>query len=67
MHKLNTWLSKPLIEELPQGTGGWESIFSKIYQDVRTRRKSKKNLATTIDQFILASDALLDGAIVINE
>ena len=67
MHKLNTWLSKPLIEELPQGTGGWESIFSKIYQDVRTRRKSKKNLATTIDQFILASDALLDGVIVINE
>lgn len=67
MHKLNTWLSKPSIEKLPQGTGGWESIFSKIYQDIRTRRKSKKNLATTIDQFILASDALLDGIIVLNE
>jgi len=67
MHKLNTWLTKPSIEKLPQGTGGWESIFSKIYQDVRTRRKTKKNLATTIDQFILASDALLDGVIVINE
>ena len=67
MHKLNTWLTKPSIEKLPQGTGGWESIFSKIYQDIRTRRKSKKTLATTIDQFILASDAIFDGIIIINE
>ena len=67
IYKLNQWLDNPAPNNLPDGVGIWQNIFSKLYKNFRNQKKSKKNLTSAIDQFIQAADALLDGVITLND
>lgn len=67
VYKLNKWIDTPNITNLPNGSGVWINIFSKIYRSYRDQKKSQENLTATLDQFILAAEAMNDGVIAINE
>lgn len=67
INELSKWLDKPKSTEIPDGKGIWQDIFSKIYKNYRFESKSKKDLATAMEQFIQAADALLDGVVTLNE
>ena len=64
INELSKWLDKPKSTEIPDGKGIWQDIFSKIYKNYRFESKSKKDLATAMEQFIQAADALLDNSFI---
>ena len=66
-HKLNIWLNTNNINDIPEGYGVWSEIFSKLYKSSRLEDKSKKELNLTLEQFIAAAEAMLDGVIAINQ
>ena len=67
INELSKWLDKPKVTEIPDGKGIWQDIFSKIYKNYRFDTKSKKDLATAMEQFVQAADALLDGVVSLND
>ena len=67
INELSKWLDKPKATQIPDGKGIWQDIFSKIYKNYRFDTKSKKDLATAMEQFVQAADALLDGVVSLNE
>jgi len=66
-NKLNIWLNTNNIHDIPEGYGVWSEIFSKLYKLSRLEEKSKKELNLTLEQFIAAAEAMLDGVIAINQ
>ena len=66
-NKLNIWLNTKNIHDIPEGYGVWSEIFSKLYKLSRLEEKSKKELNLTLEQFIAAAEAMLDGVIAINQ
>jgi len=67
INKLSKWLNNPSLSNLPHGTGIWQNIFSKLYRILKDNKKSKKELISTLDQFIQAAEALMDGVVALNE
>ncbi len=67
INELSKWLDKPNATEIPDGKGIWQDIFSKIYKNYRFDTKSKKDLASAMEQFVQAADALLDGVVSLND
>jgi|TARA_B110000503_G_scaffold140889_1_gene232969 two-component system, OmpR family, phosphate regulon sensor histidine kinase PhoR len=67
IYKLNKWIDSPNLTNLPNGTGVWINIFAKIYRSYREQKKSKTQLTTTLDHFIMAAEAMNDGIVAINE
>ena len=65
LNKLIEWLNYPSAATIPDGTGIWQMIFSKVYNNFRNQKKSKKDLTEVIEQFIGAADALLDGVVTL--
>lgn len=67
VNKLSNWLKNRKIKDLPQGYGIWTKIFTQLYKTYRQEEKSKKELNLTLEQFIAAAEAMLDGVIAINK
>jgi len=67
IHKLSKWVESPSLKNLPNGTGIWQNIFTKIYRFYRQQKKSQTQLTSTLDQFIQAGEAINDGIIGVNE
>ncbi|MEL0104823.1 MAG: phosphate regulon sensor histidine kinase PhoR [Methylophilaceae bacterium] len=63
----NNWLDKSKINELPNGLGIWEMIFSKIYKQNQVQTKIQNDLNLTLEQFTSAAEAMLDGVIAVNK
>ena len=63
----NNWLDKSKINELPNGLGIWEMIFSKIYKQNQIQTKIQNDLNLTLEQFTSAAEAMLDGVIAVNK
>lgn len=67
LHQLHSWLKKPVLHLMPDGTGIWEDIFAALYQDHRKNSRSKTQLSSTLERFKHAASALPDGVVVLNE
>jgi len=52
INELSKWLDNPKSNEIPDGRGIWQDIFSKIYKNYRFENKSKKDLATAMEKFL---------------
>ncbi len=66
LHRLHTWLKKPILNHMPNGTGIWEDIFAALYQEHRKNSRSKTQLSSTLERFRHAASALPDGVVVLN-
>ena len=51
---------------MPEARGAWGLAFSALYRRVRTRTQHQRELATTIERFRSAVEALPDGMVVID-
>ena len=63
----NNWLDKSKNNELPNGLGIWEMIFSKMYKQNQVQTKIQNDLNLTLEQFTSAAEAMLDGVIAVNK
>ena len=66
LHKLYSWLSKPVLNQIPNGTGIYEDIFAVLYHEQRKNTRSQTQLSTALERFRHAASALPDGVVVLN-
>jgi two-component system, OmpR family, phosphate regulon sensor histidine kinase PhoR len=66
IHKLQTWLKSPNLNEVPEGSGIWEAIFSALFQHQRKNIRTEAELVAALEGFKRATNALPDGIVVLN-
>jgi len=66
LHRLHIWLKKPVIANIPSGSGAWEDVLSALYQEYRRHSRNQNQLASALGRFRHAASALPDGVVVLN-
>jgi len=66
IHGLVRWADAPLDAQVPEARGAWGLAFSALYRRVRTRTLHHRDLATTIERFRNAVEALPDGMVIVD-
>lgn len=66
LHQLNLWLKKPVLTNIPNGSGVWEDIFASLYQEHRRHSRNQTQLSSALGRFRHAASALPDGVVVLN-
>mgnify|MGYP006058948887 FL=1 len=67
LYQLDLWLDNPTIKNLPNGSGIWNKIFSKIYRTETKQKKTKQELFEVLDLFKSGAGAMLDGVVAVNK
>ena len=72
LRRVETWLQRPdegveHPEDLPEGYGAWEAVFSELRRSRRREDKRRGEVAETLNRFIEASSALPDGIIILDQ
>src|SRR4249920_3308606 len=58
IHRLARWADAPLDAPVPEAVGAWGVAFSALYRRTRMRNERQRDLATTIERFRSAVEAL---------
>ncbi len=66
IHQLQQWFQSPSLNEVPVGSGVWESIFSTLFQLQRKNFRAEAELQSALEGFKRATNALPDGIVVLN-
>jgi two-component system phosphate regulon sensor histidine kinase PhoR len=66
IYRLNQWLKKPILNQVPHGKGIWEDIFASLYQLHRQHSRNQTQLSSALGRFRHAASALPDGVVVLN-
>lgn len=66
IYKLDLWLQKPVLNQMPNGSGVWEDIFASLYKEHRRYSRNQTQLSTALGRFRHAASALPDGVVVLN-
>jgi two-component system phosphate regulon sensor histidine kinase PhoR len=66
LHQLILWLKKPVLTNIPNGSGVWEDIFASLYQEHRRHSRNQTQLSSALGRFRHAASALPDGVVVLN-
>jgi len=66
VHRFMRWADAPLDAPVPEARGAWGHAFSALYRRVRTRTLHHRDLATTIERFRSAVEALPDGMVIVD-
>lgn len=67
LFKLNEWLKSPTLENLPEGSGNWDEVFSQLYKMVKKHIKTKQDLAAELLHIQQATAALPEGVAILND
>lgn len=66
LDRLQRWLKKPALTDIPSGSGAWEDIFSGLYQELRLQERSQGQLSSALERLQRVASALPDGVVVLN-
>ena len=66
IERLARWAGAGLDAPVPEGRGAWGLAFSALYRRVRSRTMRHRDLATTIERFRSAVEALPDGMAILD-
>ncbi len=64
---LMRWLAHPDLEHVPNATGAWEDVFSKLYRMVKRDKQQQQALTDALLRFREAGEAMPDGVTVLDE
>ena len=65
-HRAARWADSPLETPVPEARGVWGAVFSALYRRTRARNERQRDLATTVDRFRNAVEALPDGMVILD-
>ena len=63
---LSRWLEKPLVEDLPEGRGGWDDVLFALHRHERDAARRLQLLADSVMRFRRAAEALPDGVVILD-
>jgi two-component system phosphate regulon sensor histidine kinase PhoR len=66
LDRLARWADAPLDAPVPEAGGAWGVALSALYRRVRSRALRHRDLATTIERFRSAVEALPDGMVILD-
>ncbi len=66
LNKLQFWLKNPNPDNVPEGAGVWQGIFSALFQTHRKHLRSESELISSLEGFRRATNALPDGIVILN-
>jgi two-component system phosphate regulon sensor histidine kinase PhoR len=61
------WLSDPDKQAVPDGSGLWEDVFSKLNKLTKERRSERQQYAAALQQMEQATSALPEGVVILDE
>lgn len=64
---LRDWLAAPELHPIPDGSGIWSEIFSRLRALRKKERKQHVELGNALERFRLAAQALPDGVILLDD
>ena len=66
LHRVTRWADAEFEMPVPEGRGAWGLAFSALYRRTRSRNRHQRDLATTIERFRSAVEALPDGMAILD-
>ena len=67
LYKLGRWLNDARLETMPEASGIWDEVFSRLYRMVKEHIRTKQDLAAELQHIELATAALPEGVVILNE
>jgi two-component system, OmpR family, phosphate regulon sensor histidine kinase PhoR len=64
---LRDWLEAPELHAIPDGSGAWREIFSRLQMLRKKERRQHLELGNALERFRLAAQALPDGVILLDD
>ena len=63
---IDNWLDSPTVESVPEGTGLWEGVFSRLRRLVRQRNQRQQELESELRDLQQAIAALPDAIVILD-
>jgi two-component system phosphate regulon sensor histidine kinase PhoR len=67
LFNLSAWLKSPSLDNIPEGSGNWDEVFSQLYKMVKRHNQTKQDLAAELLHIQQATAALPEGVAILNE
>lgn len=67
LYKLGLWLNDTRLENIPDGGGIWDEVFSLLYKMVKRHNQTRQELAAELQHIEQATAALPEGVVSLNE
>lgn len=64
---LRAWLEAPELHTIPDGSGNWRDVFSRLQSLRKQERKKHVELGNALERFRLAAQALPDGVALLDD
>ncbi|MGH8600107.1 MAG: phosphate regulon sensor histidine kinase PhoR [Burkholderiales bacterium] len=66
LHRLDTWLRGAALMPVPAASGAWGSVFAALHRFARLRVHKEGELASLLERFRNAAQALPDGVVALD-
>ncbi len=66
LHKLHLWFKKPILKEIPEGSGVWEDVFTSLLLYERNNLGNQAQLSSALERFNLTANAIPDGLVILS-
>jgi two-component system, OmpR family, phosphate regulon sensor histidine kinase PhoR len=66
LHKLHLWFKKPVLKDIPEGSGAWQDVFAALLQYERNNLSKEAQLSAALERFNLTADAIPDGLVILS-
>jgi two-component system phosphate regulon sensor histidine kinase PhoR len=64
--RLAAWFKKPLFEDLPEASGGWDEVLRALHRHERDSQRRQQEVADALTRFRRAAQALPDGVAILD-
>ena len=66
LDQLHTWFKNPSTNNVPEGSGAWEDVFTALLQYERSNQLNQTQLNSALERFSLATNAMPDGLVILS-
>lgn len=66
LFELQSWLKKPALEEIPEGSSLWEDVFNALLKYERSNNLKKSELNAALERFNTVANAIPDGLVILS-
>ncbi|MDO9282093.1 MAG: phosphate regulon sensor histidine kinase PhoR [Methylotenera sp.] len=65
LHQLQSWLKTPVLQEIPEGSGIWEDVYTALLKYERNNYSKQTELNSALERFNITANAIPDGLVLL--
>lgn len=66
LHQLQIWFKNPKLNNIPEGSGIWEDIFTALLKYERNNQLNQTQLSDSLERFNLVTITMPDGLVILS-